>query len=162
MDPLCIFKPVLRVSGCLSLVVVIVLTGCGKGARSIESAEVSGKVLFQGKPLPGGRITFASANTAFAASELIEENGTYTIKAPVGDVKISVDNSMLQQQGGKMGGGKPKSFPRPPGKEEETRPVKGKYVKIPSKFKDATTSGLTYTVKKGAQTHDIELSADPG
>ncbi|HBI46455.1 MAG TPA: hypothetical protein DDY78_26920 [Planctomycetales bacterium] len=67
----------------------------------MEHADVSGKVLFQGKPLPGGQVTFVVVKGGFASSGPIGENGNYQIKSPVGDVEISVDNRMLQQQRGK-------------------------------------------------------------
>ncbi len=158
-----IFKPGLRrIGGCLSLGLLILLAGCGKARRGEEQGEVSGKVLFQGKPLPGGRVSFVAANGGYANSEIIDENGNYKIKAPVGDVKISVDNSMLERKRF-SGGGPPKGMhrPRPPGAEAEEKPIKGQWVKIPNEYRDPSTSGLSYTVKKGAQTHDIELSDKP-
>ena len=33
----------------------------------------------------------------------------------------------------------------------------GKYVPIPPRYRDPEKSGLTYTVRAGSQTHDIEL-----
>ena len=164
MDSLCSIKPVVRLScGGFSLGLLILLTGCGKrNPHAVEHAEVSGKVLFAGKPLPGGRITFRAANGTFAASEVIDENGNYKISAPVGDVKIAVDNTMLRMKG--KGGGPPKGMkaPRPPGAEKEAKPITGRYVNIPSQFMDPDASGLTYTVTGGAQTHDVELSDKPG
>jgi len=81
-----------------------------------------------------------------------------------------VDNRMLSRQGlgsgGKGGkgsvGGPPQkmSHPRSPGADEpKEQPIKGKYVPIPAQYADPGTSGLTFTVKSGSQTHDIELSA---
>ena len=36
-------------------------------------------------------------------------------------------------------------------------PVKGTYVDIPSKYNMPDTSGLTYKVQPGDQTHDVTL-----
>jgi hypothetical protein len=47
---------------------------------------------------------------------------------------------------------------RPAGRQKR-KTVKGRYVRIPPQYQDIATSGLTYTVQKGPQTHDIELSA---
>lgn len=154
-----IVRPGLRLAcGCLSIGLLILMTGCGKGSRGAQHAEVSGKVVFQGKPLPGGRISFVTAKEGLATTAIIDENGNYKIDAPVGDVKISVDNSALQKS--RFGGGPPPKMhhPRPPGSEAEDQPLKGQFVELPSQYKDPGSSGLTYTVKPGPQTHDVELS----
>lgn len=152
----CISKPVLRLACCcLPLGLLTLTTGCGeKNASSAEHAEVTGKVLFQGKPLPGGKVSFVAINGGFASSGLIDENGNYQIKAPVGDVEIGVTNQMLQSKSGPKG---PKVLKKAEATEHQR--VKGRWVKIPSQYEDAHNSGLKYTVKPGAQTHDIELSA---
>lgn len=144
--------------GLLSLV-----GGCNKKPRSVEHAEVSGKVLFQGKPLPGGRVSFVTVQGGFAANAVIKEDGTYQIKAPVGEVTIAVDNTMLRPQSNMKGGPeRQKSHPSRPGAEKgKEEPIKGQWVKIPAQYMNAGKSGLTYTVTKGPQTHNIELSENP-
>jgi hypothetical protein len=119
--------------------------------------EVSGQVLFQGKPLPGGTVQFVSVVGAFASNGIIDEKGKYSIKAPVGDVRISVDNRVLRKEGKganldavRRGAGRPDSG--------DPDPVKGTYKQIPAKYYDPDNSGLTYTVTNGPQTHDIELN----
>jgi hypothetical protein len=103
--------------------------------RPVELVEVSGRVLYNGKPLPGGRVTFVTAD-GFASTAVIDETGNYTIKSRVGEVGIGVDNRMLRERGNK---------------------IKGRFVQIPAKYSTPDTSGLKYKVKKGHQTHDIEL-----
>jgi hypothetical protein len=132
---------------------LLVLTGGCKGGRSVKQAEVSGKVLFQGQPLPGGQITFFAVKDGFATTEVINTDGSYSIKAPVGEVQISVNNQMLRA------GQLDRSHPQRPGKEEET--IQGKYVQIPNRYAAPDRSGLTYTVKSGQQTHDVELNNTP-
>ncbi len=166
MNP-CVIKPILRlVCGCLSLGLLIGTTGCGKSLHSTQHEEVSGKVLFKGKPLPGGRVTFAAIEGGFASTRPIDENGNYKINAPIGEVLISVENRMLKPGGG---AGKGKGGSRTPGKEHhpkrpdsqvvDAEPTKGqRYVPIPERYANCDTSGLTYTVKPGPQTHDIELT----
>jgi hypothetical protein len=139
---------------CLSLGLLVLLGGCGGRPRSVEHADVSGQVRFQGKPLPGGKATFVAVNGGFASSGKIDENGHYQIKAPVGEVQIGVTNRMLQANRGSIKG--PPLLTKTEAKERQ--PLKGRYVKIPSQYEDPSTSGLTYTVKPGPQTHDIELS----
>lgn len=161
----CIVRAVLRLS-CFGLWfgMLTLLAGCDKNPRTTKFVEVSGKVMFQGKPLPGGRITFVAVKGGFASTETIDESGHYQIKAPIGEVKISVDNTMLKSQGGgKRGGGPPKGMkhPRPPDSKSEEKPIKGQWVQIPRQYADADKSGLTYTVGPDPQTHDIELSDKP-
>lgn len=156
-----IVKPGLRLAcGCLSLGLLILLVGCKGSSRGAQHAEVTGKVTFKGKPLPGGRISFADLKKGFASTGVIDESGNYQIKAPVGEMKISVDNSMLEQR--RFGGGAPKmQHPKPPGSETDEAPIKGQYVNLPSQYRDPAASGLSYTVKPGSQTHDIDLSDSP-
>lgn len=140
---------------CVSIGLLALMAGCGN-PHAPKEAEVSGKVLFQGKPLPGGKVTFTAVKGGFSAIGIIDENGAYQIKAPVGEVQISVTNRMLQPRT------EPKGLPRlgkAQGVEKQT--VKGQWVQIPEQYEDASKSGLTYTVKRGSQTHDIELLDNP-
>lgn len=158
----CNFSPFLRPACCcLSLGLFLLLAGCGQTPHSVDHAEVSGKVLFQGKPLPGGRVNFLAINGGFASSADIDENGNYQINAPVGDVEIAVTNQMLKAKTEpKKGSLAPKEAEA---KQKEAdgkkhRSPKGRYVRIPRQYEDPHASGLKYTVKRGAQTHDIELT----
>ncbi len=153
----CSVQSIFRLVGCFLSIGLLALTAGCRSSRSPQQAEVSGTVLFQGKPLPGGKITFVAVNGGFSAVGTIDENGAYQIKAPIGEVEISVTNKMLEPRGGATGAprlGKAQA--------EEGGPVKGRYVKIPSQYEDPKKSGLKYTVTRGPQTHDIELSANPG
>ena len=153
-------QAVLRLAySCLSLGLLGLASGCTNNPHSAEHADVSGKVLFRGEPLPGGQVTFVTVKGGFAANGTIDENGNYQIKAPVGDVEISVMNRMLQPSRGSKGM-RPAPLKKTEAKEQQL--LKGRWVKIPSHYEDPHTSGLKYTVKPGPQTHDIELSANPG
>jgi hypothetical protein len=159
---------ILRLACCgLSLGLLIISAGCTQRLRSVEHAEVTGKVLFQGKPLPGGVVNFVAVNGAFANTGFIDENGNYKIKAPEGEVRIGVDNRMLANQGSRRERPKEENTIRQKKLAEVEKvqppqgPLKGRYVQIPKNYTDPTTSGLTYTVKPGSQTHDIELSDKP-
>jgi hypothetical protein len=138
----------------LALGILVLAVGCGP-RKSVEHSEVQGIVKYKGNPLPGGRIEFVSAQGGFAVTETIDEEGKYKIKAPVGEVKIGIDNTALRAQRGQPG-----SKPRlqRPG-SEEAHPMKGTYVDIPSKYRTPDQSGLTFTVDKAQapQTHNIDL-----
>jgi hypothetical protein len=142
-------RPVWHVS---FMVVALLLSGCGGGIAPTENAEITGQVTFKGKPLPGGRITFLTLRGSFAHVADIDENGNYRIEAPVGDVKIAVDNRMLKSDPHTQGSPKLKR----PG-AEEARKLKGKYVAIPKKYYSPEDSGLTYKVENGSQTKNVEL-----
>lgn len=145
---------------CLLSGIALLAGGCGSGPpREVDRAEVSGKVNFKSKPLPGGRVTFILAKGSFTASGDIDENGQYKLMAPVGEVLIGVDNRMLQPPKVEKGKKQPAKGPtiKMPG-EEAAPPPKGKYLKIPDKYADPSKSGLTFKVEKGGpQTHDINL-----
>jgi hypothetical protein len=137
--------------GALAVVVSLGVAGCGEG-----KGTVSGKVTYKGVALKGGRVTYTSAKGKSNQAE-IGEDGSYTVEdLPSGPAKITVQTSYLQQMAraprykvpegapeGYKGGGDPTAAKR--------------YVKIPDSYEDLETSGLTYDVKKGAQTHDIPL-----
>jgi hypothetical protein len=142
--------------------------GCGPSSpRSAEHAEVSGKVLIDNKPLPGGEISFVTVKGGFASSGKIDENGNYQVKAPVGEVTITVNNGMLQNQqprrgkGPGGGGAAPKELPHTKQAAPDVQPTKGHWVSIPSRYSNADSSDLKYTVKEGPQTYDVKLSSAP-
>jgi hypothetical protein len=124
---------------------------------------VSGKVYYQGKPVPGGTLTFVPEGKGEARTAIIREDGSYQIdKVQVGSAKISVVSSAVP----------PASLPRsrvpsmmdkkppkdaPPGMEAILATSPGKYVKLPEHFGDPDKSGLKYTVKSGSQDYDIQL-----
>ena len=141
---------------CLTLGLLTLAAGCGNNPRSAEHADVSGQVLFRGKPLPGGQVTFVTVKGGFAANGIIDEDGNYRIRAPLGDVRIGVTNRMLQPRGGAI----PQIHPK---KAAGDAPVpRGQWVQLPLSCEDPHSSGLTYTVRPGPQTHDIDLSVNPG
>jgi hypothetical protein len=131
--------------------------GCGgkTNPKEIKYSEVTGSVFMKDKkPLPGGRITFVTSEWGFAATGTIGEDGHYSVKAPVGAVKIAVDNSMLNARNKHDA---PVSAGMKAHSGGEAVAFKGKFVAIPPKYYNADESGLTYMVTEGPQTHDIQL-----
>lgn len=144
--------------GCLFVGLLFLGVGCSTKRREVKHADVTGKVLFRGKPLPGGQVVFVTVKGGFNSSAVIDEKGNYQISAPVGEVTIAVDNGMLEpQRGPSVQGFHPKS----PDAEETEKPIKGRWVNIPHSYADPSTSDLKYTVKPGPQTYNIELSDKP-
>ena len=149
------------------LVVLALAAGCG------GQGKVTGRVLYDGQPLPGGRVTFRPAddrqNTVTA---LIDENGNYEAQLPVGQVRIAVDNRELERPADRVPQAPalppglkvpavpnaPPGAPAAPPPREGAPPARpGRYVEIPERFYDVDSSGLTYTVTRGEQSHDIDL-----
>src|SRR3954471_22605789 len=70
---------------------LLLLCGCGE-----STADVSGKVTYQTKPLKGGNITFISQSGKQSISTTINEDGSYKAsKVPSGEVKICVETETL-------------------------------------------------------------------
>jgi hypothetical protein len=159
------------VLGRLGLLLLLpILGGCGSG-----QGKVSGQVLYNGTPLPGGRLTFQPANPEQNAITVeIDEQGNYEAVLPVGMVQVSVDNRELEPSGPESAG--PPQLPpdiKPDalkvlanGQNSQSRPgpaenvperPPGKYVQIPRRYSDIETSELSFTVQSGSQTHNIEL-----
>jgi hypothetical protein len=126
---------------------VLLAAGCG---RDVPQAEVSGTVTYRGKPLPGGVVTFIT-DRGLSGTATIGADGGYRLLAPVGDVKVSVDNRMLR----KVRSAGYRISNRPEG--EGLQPLTGTYVPVPEKYASAETSGLTRHVDREAQTFDIRL-----
>jgi hypothetical protein len=145
------------------LLSILLVAGCSRSAE--QQGEVSGKVTFNGKPLPGGRVTFVGAK-GYTGSGIISPQGEYSLNSPLGEVRISVDNQMLKEDP-KMKSPKAQAYLKKyriqrPGVTFQSKPdVNGTYVRIPVRYADAGSSGLNFTVTPGSQTHDIELTDDP-
>jgi hypothetical protein len=134
--------------------------GCSGGP---PTGVVTGKVTFNGEPVAHGIVTFYGDDGRVDSSQI--DDGNYTVhRAPVGPVKITVTGGGLAPGG--MG---------PPGMKmgkemSEKLAEKGGAVpegkaaarlkdpkQIPRKYGAKETSDLTFTVKKGTQSHDIDL-----
>src|SRR5262249_28674424 len=141
--------------------------------------RVEGKVTYNNNPVGGGTVYFHSAD-GVPYSVPIFANGTYTAELKEGTYTVTVDTESLnpakkkEYRGGggggaaaKMYGGKgasgganpsaPKggagSSPSPEGSAPQDT-----YVKIPSKYTDKATSGLSITPKKGKNEYNITMS----
>lgn len=144
----------------LAVLFVPLFVGCG------SKGTVSGKVFYQGKPLPGGTVTFLEDTGAFHS--VIHEDGSYRIAGvPPGNATITVSTpdppkqassspmaKAMKNAKGWKGEIPPEEMAKHMGDPEAG---KRRYMAIPSKYKDPKQSGLTYTVKSGSQNFDIQL-----
>ena len=135
-----------------------------------SQSKVSGQIMYQGKPVPGGWISFQPADSRKnSISTALDAQGKYEALLPTGVVRIAVDNRELEPM--ERGSEKlilPPGLKLPAGVKPPVEPAakapnaappasSGAYVAIPAKYYDIDTSGLTYTVQSGTQTHNIEL-----
>jgi hypothetical protein len=150
---------------------ILTMAGCDSNKQS--QGKVSGKVTYNGATVTGGSVTFFTAdNTPLQVP--IGADGLYVVpNVPEGPVTVVVETESLNKKAeeyrgggagkgmyGKGGGGQ---VPKGKGMEYSPGPAGGGgaspiYVKIPAKYADKATSGLTTTVKKGDQTYNIELT----
>jgi hypothetical protein len=150
--------------GCLLL--AFAAAGCGSAA-----GKVSGKVTIDGKPLPGGVITFVPTdpNASPKAAEIDASGEFHDLEVAAGDVAISVENRSLGPKG------RPNAADRfPKGLPPELKGPKtdggsvsarqdapkhdSRFLPIPERYYDTRSSGLRYTVIAGPQTHNVELT----
>lgn len=140
---------------------LLTVVGCGSSGGK---AKVKGRVKFFDKYLNAGTVAFMSKDGQLGSAN-IDSDGNYEMSdAPVGDVMISVKVPTLP-----MG---PASAPKAPAGVPPMRGPGGeggiastppsidprKIVQIPGKYANTDSSGLTYTVQKGEQVHNITLS----
>ncbi len=99
--------------------------------KPAETGSVSGKVTYKGQPLTAGVVILTGADGKTHSADLAAD-GTYSFKdVKVGEYKVAVDT------------------------DNPKNPAKA--VKVPAKYQDSKTSGITVDVRKGEATHDIDL-----
>ncbi len=152
-----------RCSALLFIGLLVLSVGCGPPER----ATVKGKVTLGETPLPVGNVMFWGADNA-TATATIDKDGNYVVAdAPVGDVKVTVSTPKVNPQQFEMmrsmkngAAGTTESVdPNDPSRKISIMgSIPENVVAAPEKYADPATSGLTYSVKSGEQTHDIKLA----
>lgn len=132
----------------------VFLTGCGGEQRG----TVTGKVLFDGKPLGGGQVTVTFVGeTGKVGHGKVDPEGKYMVEIVPGNTKIIISVPEFRTlAGGRVREMDPSKFG-----------AKGSVVKaeernkalphIPAKYGDPKQTPLSYTVKPGSQEHNIEI-----
>jgi hypothetical protein len=129
------------------------LTGCG------GKGDVSGTVNYQGKPVAKGQVTFQGQDGKTYMGDI--QDGKYKVSGvPTGTAKIAVtalDESitehfrkMSEYGRGNKGEGPPKA--PPPAIDPASMYL------VPQKYADVNSSGLSYEVKSGSNTHNIDIN----
>ncbi len=121
-------------------------------------APVTGKVTYQGKPVPEATIVFVGEGSARPAIAISAADGTYSLRtldangAAPGNYMVVVTKTELPAEAGE-----------PPSMEEaanraRTPPPPPKRL-LPAKYGDATTTPLKFEVKLGQKNEmDIQLA----
>jgi len=155
-----------RIISVIPLVVVISL-GCSKGGLP-NAAKVSGSITYKGKdgvakPVTAGTLMFFTKAGTYPI--IIRSDGTYSASdIPFGEsvVTIETESANPKNKTPEYGKGKAddekkfKPSPRPDSAKGGGKV--GAYVKIPEKYADKKTSGLTVTLDSGTHKKDWELT----
>lgn len=152
-----------RLSLLLPIGLLLVL-GCGETKGTV--ARLSGSVKYNGTPVTAGMITFTAKGEGGDAGGTypvpITPDGTYTTsQLPAGELQVSIETESANPKRPKAGqqyGGEKAQMKRSPPPEGVGSAPKGTYVKIPPKYSDPKTSGLTVTVTNGKNTKDFDLT----
>lgn len=123
---------------------VLALAGCSDDLP--DRGEVSGTISFQGKPLPGGTITFHPQGEGNPAYGELQSDGTYELTtyekgdgAVLGEHIVTIEIFAGQAA--------PSALPG-----SETRSSS-----IPKKYTSVEDSPLKFTVESGSNTANFEL-----
>jgi hypothetical protein len=131
---------------------LLALAGCAEG-----KADVTGKVTHQGKAVTWGTVIVQGPD-GIPMTGKIQPDGAYTVRGvAAGKVLIGVvsrDPGVLAGPRGRRvdkGEGNDQPAVRPPLAD------RSKWFALPEKYEDPANSGLSTTVKGGANAHDIDL-----
>jgi hypothetical protein len=167
----------MRLGGGAALLSALVLAGCQEGNPNAP-AKVTGRVTYNGSPVTGGSISFHYKDGAITTAA-IDGSGNYSAAdIQPGEVAVTVETESINPEkptteyrgtsaGGmssKYGKSAPGGKMLPKGQGMSNSPAPGgttsvlTYVKIPKKYADPTSSGLTYTIEKGTHSKDFALT----
>ena len=142
-----------RRRGAATWLLSLALLACGcSGGRG----TVSGKVVFDGKPVPTGMISFHCKVGNKAVNNAAIVNGAYSISdLPTGETDVTVK----PVDPAKAAGGSGAKASKEGGADARSAPKEGtsNYVPIPQRYSVPDQSGLNLTVTKGEQTFNVEL-----
>jgi len=127
------------------------LTGCGE-----QTGTVTGKVLFDGKPLSRGQVTFIS-DSGTPRPAVIDHDGKYTLQIPPGNFKITVSVPAFKPlAGGRVQQMDPAKF-QASGPVVDAKERNKETPDIPPEYTLREKTPLSYTVTAGVQEHDITI-----
>jgi len=167
-----------RIAAAGVLTLLVASVGCNSGNPDAP-CRIEGKVTYNGNPVTGGFVIFHQADGTNVPLPIFA-NGTYTGNLKEGTFTVTVDTESLNPNkkednrapggaagaygpaagGGNAGGGvyasKYKAQQGSP--TPESAGPKPEYVKIPPKYTNASSSGLSVTAKRGKNEYNIPLT----
>jgi hypothetical protein len=138
--------------------------GCSSRTVRKDMGIITGKVIFQGAPLPGGNIHFFHGQDRPLGFP-IRGDGTFVAEVPVGPARVAVETESAKYQGDRdemMKKWRERAGEYVHLKQEkmvlpERSGLKVVYKEIPTRFAHPDKSGLTHDVVPGEQQRDFEL-----
>lgn len=136
------------------------MTGCGPSGAAAGVA--SGKVTYNGTPLTGGILTLHPVNGGPDFPITITYEGTFSSSGvPDGEMQVAIETESLKNRRpagydtSKMPAGSKPPDVKLPDVDMSKQPT---YMKIPAKYASVKTSGLTWTISKGTNDRNFELT----
>lgn len=155
--------PVRSLPTCVALALglaLLPLAGCSGGSKSVS---VSGKVMYKGAPVTGGTLTLHPTDGKGAGTTItIDPSGTFSMnEIPTGPKTVTIETESIKST--PTGNYAPPPGMKPPagadpGKQHVDASNLPKYVPIPKKYANPTTSQLTWDIGKGKNDKTFELS----
>ena len=114
---------------------ILAVSGCDNTPTlRPDWAIVTGKVTYQGQPVPAGSIMWCvEGQTDVLRGGNIQPDGTFQFDSPIGAAKVAVHTADVKK----------------------VNP--DRYVELPAKYTDPEKSGLKYEVQAGENTINIDL-----
>lgn len=134
------------------LTVALLAAGPGCSKKDSSKATISGRVTYKGTPLGGGNMTLHPAGTGNPYPVSLKPDGTFQIgEVPPGEMKVAIETETVKAA---TAGYAFKPPPEAAQKKDAKLPdLAGSrlptYVKIPAKYANPQTSGLTWTIEAG-------------
>jgi hypothetical protein len=137
---------------CWALALAVVLAaGCGGGGRE-GVVPVSGRVTYDGKPVPEGRILFYPVDGRRMAIGSIDERGHYALTTFDDRDGAYPGKHIVVIDAAREVGSSPKSV------AEEVGSAPPKFIRLaPEKYADRSTSGLEAEVKNQENTINFDI-----
>ena len=132
--------------GLCSILVSLVICGCGGVDPEGSTGKVTGKVTYQGAPVSEGTVSFFCRQTNVTAGGKLQSDGSFTLlfaggpKVPIGEYVVTVHPPNLDIEPGQ---------PPPPHKE---------YPNIPHKYRSRQSTDLSFQIKETSQQAKFELT----
>ncbi|MGC1274113.1 MAG: carboxypeptidase-like regulatory domain-containing protein [Planctomycetaceae bacterium] len=143
----------LRPYGIISASLAFLVLGCSSEFDYGPRGTISGRLTLNSKPLlPGTHVSFMEPEKGYLAFGTTDAEGNYTVNSAFdGEMPIGTYGVMIQPPAGTVD---PESL-----SAEDLLEGQGKVApsEIPAKYRQFSTSGLSYPIQEGPNTIDIVL-----